>query len=115
MALGDSITAGMHNSFQLYFSLCSCFLIMIDSHPICYSPSLLFFCFITTVFLTSIYPFFIGFGLMGWKGGVEEFRGQSWAIGGDPNATTLFNFLKTYNSSLIGGSLGHHIVGMHSP
>lgn len=51
-----------------------------------------------------------GFGLMGLKGGAEEYRGQSWSIGGDSNATTFFNFLKTYNSSLIGGSLGHHLV-----
>jgi hypothetical protein len=49
---------------------------------------------------------------MGWEGGLDEYRGQSWCIGGDPNATTLFNFLKTYNSSIIGGSLGHHIIGM---
>ena len=49
---------------------------------------------------------------MGINGGADEFRGQSWSIGADPNAVTLFNFLKTYNSSLIGGSLGQHLVGL---
>ena len=49
--------------------------------------------------------------MMGWEGGADEFRGQSWSIGSDDNATTIFNFLKTYNSSLIGGSVGHHIIG----
>ena len=51
---------------------------------------------------------------MGRDGGVEEYRGQSWCIGGDPGAITLFNYLKYYNSSIIGGSLGHHIIGMPS-
>lgn len=51
-----------------------------------------------------------GFGLMGRKGLVEEYRGQSWSIGGDPNATTMFNFMKYYTPTVVGGSLGHHVV-----
>lgn len=51
-----------------------------------------------------------GFGLMGLDGGVEEYRGKSWSIGSDSNATTLFNFLKFYNPALIGGSKGSHVV-----
>jgi phospholipase B1 len=50
------------------------------------------------------------FGLMGLTGTIEEYRGQSWCIGADPNATTLFNFFKTFTPKLIGGSLGHHVV-----
>jgi len=47
---------------------------------------------------------------MGFKGLLNEFRGQSWCIGADPNATTMFNFMKTYNPNLIGGSLGYHVI-----
>lgn len=51
-----------------------------------------------------------GFGIMGNAGGVNEFRGKSWSIGCDPNATTVPNFLATYVPNIIGGSFGQHIV-----
>jgi phospholipase B1 len=51
-----------------------------------------------------------GFGIQGAKGGLNEFRGLSWDIGGDSNATTLANFLRYYNPSIQGFSLGSHIV-----
>eukprot|EP01111_Echinosteliopsis_oligospora_P007538 TRINITY_DN2273_c0_g1_i2.p1 TRINITY_DN2273_c0_g1~~TRINITY_DN2273_c0_g1_i2.p1 ORF type:complete len:222 (-),score=57.57 TRINITY_DN2273_c0_g1_i2:153-818(-) len=51
-----------------------------------------------------------GFGMMGRSGYLDEFRGQSWSIGGDENATTMANFLKTYNPNVVGMSLGHHFV-----
>jgi phospholipase B1 len=50
------------------------------------------------------------FGLYGAKDGIEEVRGQSWAIGADNNATSVFNFLKYYNPTIIGGSLRQHVV-----
>jgi len=49
-------------------------------------------------------------GLEGTYGGLEEYRGQSWAIGGDKDAVTLANFFKYYNSSVQGSSLSNHIV-----
>ena len=36
-------------------------------------------------------------------------QGQSWSIGMDKDAQTVANFLKFYNPSIIGGSLGSHI------
>lgn len=51
-----------------------------------------------------------GFGIEGAKGGLNEYRGLSWSIGGDNNATTLANFLQTYNPNLQGPSLGSHLV-----
>jgi len=50
------------------------------------------------------------FGLMGTGGELNEFRGQSWAIGADANATTIHNFLSTYVPDLQGGALGQHVV-----
>jgi len=50
------------------------------------------------------------FGLKGAYGGLEEYRGQSWSIGGDSDAVTLANFFKYYNSSVQGASLSNHIV-----
>jgi len=32
------------------------------------------------------------YGVMGNPGGLNEFRGKSWSIGGDDNATTIPNF-----------------------
>ncbi|KAG9112300.1 hypothetical protein FRC07_007937, partial [Ceratobasidium sp. 392] len=37
-----------------------------------------------------------------------EFRGVSYAGGGDPGAITVPNLLKHYNATLVGGSLGHN-------
>jgi phospholipase B1 len=51
-----------------------------------------------------------GFGIMGTQGDLNEFRGLSWAIGGDPNATTLATFLRYYTPNIQGASLGEHIV-----
>jgi len=51
-----------------------------------------------------------GFGIEGAKGLLSEFRGQSWAIGGDENATTLANFIKYFNPNVTGYSLGKHFV-----
>jgi hypothetical protein len=47
--------------------------------------------------LLCLYPLLTGFsafGLDGFKGVIKEFRGQSFAIGGDSDAVTLANFLK---------------------
>jgi len=41
---------------------------------------------------------------------MNEYRGLSYSIGGDKNATTLANFLKTYNPLLQGPSHGSHLV-----
>jgi len=51
-----------------------------------------------------------GFGIMGRQGALNEFRGLSWNIGGDPNATTIANFLKVFNPNLQGAAHGSHIV-----
>jgi phospholipase B1 len=51
-----------------------------------------------------------GFGLGGREGLFEEFRGQSWSIGGDPGAITLFNFFKHFNPNVVGASLGTHFA-----
>ena len=40
----------------------------------------------------------------------ESIQGLSWSIGGDPNATTIPGFLRTYTPDLIGASLGSHIL-----
>jgi hypothetical protein len=49
--------------------------------------------------------------LQGAKGLLNEYRGESWSIGGDNNATTLANFLKFFNPSIVGASVGAHIPG----
>ena len=41
-------------------------------------------------------------------------QGQSWSIGMDSNAPTVANFLKFYSSSIIGGSLRHHIGDVYT-
>lgn len=60
-----------------------------------------------------------GFALMGIDEGgsgilnisaITEYRGHSWAIGGDNGAVTMANFVKRYSSSLQGPSLGHHLA-----
>jgi len=50
------------------------------------------------------------FGLEGRSGGLDEFRGQSWSVGGDENAVTVANFIKYFNPSLVGYSTGKHLV-----
>ncbi|KAJ3322953.1 hypothetical protein HDV06_002612 [Boothiomyces sp. JEL0866] len=42
--------------------------------------------------------------------GYAEYRGKSWAMGGDPNAVTLPNFIKQFNPNLIGASVGQHFA-----
>jgi len=49
-----------------------------------------------------------GFGIQGRPGDLNEFRGLSYSIGGDPNATTLANFLKVFNPDIQGASRGSH-------
>jgi len=51
-----------------------------------------------------------GFGIEGAEGGINEYRGLSFSIGGDPNATTLANFLRYYSPDIQGFSLGSHEV-----
>ncbi|CDS07588.1 hypothetical protein LRAMOSA01537 [Lichtheimia ramosa] len=41
---------------------------------------------------------------------ITEFRGHSWAIGGDNGAVTMANFVKRYSSSLQGPSVGSHLA-----
>ncbi|KAI8368206.1 uncharacterized protein BYT42DRAFT_503695 [Radiomyces spectabilis] len=41
---------------------------------------------------------------------VTEFRGHSYAVGGDKGAVTVPNFLKHYSKSVKGASVGSHIV-----
>jgi len=50
------------------------------------------------------------FGVMGEAGGLNEFRGKSWCIGGDDNATTVPNFLSTYVPNLQGSAKGRHAL-----
>jgi len=51
-----------------------------------------------------------GFGIMGVAGWIDEYRGKSGAIGGDPGQITVANFFKHYNPYIIGFSLGNHLV-----
>ncbi|KAI8984085.1 hypothetical protein BDF20DRAFT_816392 [Mycotypha africana] len=41
---------------------------------------------------------------------MQEHRGQSPIMGGDDNANTLANFLKHYNSGIVGASVGSHLA-----
>ncbi len=41
--------------------------------------------------------------------GFIEYRSDSWSIGADPSATTLFNFFKTFNTNVQGGSTGNSL------
>lgn len=41
---------------------------------------------------------------------VSEYRGNSYAIGGDTGAITLANFVKKYNPNVKGASVLSHIV-----
>jgi len=51
-----------------------------------------------------------GFGIMGRAGLLNEYRGLSWSIGADKNATTLPNYVKRYNPNVVGGSVGSHLM-----
>ena len=51
-----------------------------------------------------------GFGMEGKRGGLHEYRGKSWSIGGDANATTLPNFLRQFSPNVSGYSLGRREV-----
>lgn len=51
-----------------------------------------------------------GFGIMGAEGDLNEFRGKSWAIGGDAGETTVPNFLRTYTPDLQGAAKGSHLL-----
>lgn len=37
---------------------------------------------------------------------MHEYRGRSWSIGGDANATTLPNYIKAFNPNVTGYSIG---------
>lgn len=41
---------------------------------------------------------------------ISEYRGNSYAIGGDTGAVTLANFIKKYNPSVQGASILSHLV-----
>lgn len=41
---------------------------------------------------------------------LTEFRGQSYAIGGDESAVTIANFVNHYNSSVKGAAQGSHVA-----
>ncbi|KAI9262382.1 hypothetical protein BDA99DRAFT_572299 [Phascolomyces articulosus] len=41
---------------------------------------------------------------------ITEYRGQSYAVGGDTNATTLPNLIKRYNPNIQGASIGEHFL-----
>jgi len=51
-----------------------------------------------------------GFGMDGLSGNFNEYRGQSWALGADNNATTVYNYFKQFSPQLQGGSVGKHEV-----
>ncbi|KAG0170908.1 hypothetical protein DFQ28_001416 [Apophysomyces sp. BC1034] len=58
-----------------------------------------------------------GFGAKGIRGSsilnvssLHEIRGVSYALGGDDDAITIPNFFKQYSPTLIGASVGEHIV-----
>jgi len=50
------------------------------------------------------------FGVMGNSGEDHEFRGKSWSIGGDENATTVPNFLATFVPNIQGAAKGSHVL-----
>lgn len=47
---------------------------------------------------------------------ISEYRGNSYAIGGDTNAVTLANFMKKYNPNVQGASVLSHLASIcHGP
>lgn len=74
--------------------------------------------FIKTVYANSIMA---GFAMMGvdYEGSgilnislLSEYRGNSYAIGGDTNAVTIANFMKKYNSKIQGASVLSHLASL---
>ncbi len=51
-----------------------------------------------------------GFGIKGTAGLLNEYRGRSWSIGGDPYQITLPNFIKYYQPSVTGYSTKYHFL-----
>jgi phospholipase B1 len=51
-----------------------------------------------------------GFGIKGTAGLLNEYRGRSWNIGGDPYQITLPNFIKYYQPSVTGYSTKYHFL-----
>ncbi|KAI9494814.1 hypothetical protein BDB00DRAFT_741753, partial [Zychaea mexicana] len=43
---------------------------------------------------------------------ITEYRGKSWAIGGDDGQVTVANLVKHYNSSLEGPAVGKHLLSL---
>lgn len=43
---------------------------------------------------------------------IQEHRGLSFAMGGDPHAASLANYLKQYNPRVVGASRGTHLVNL---
>jgi phospholipase B1 len=41
---------------------------------------------------------------------ISEYRGNSYAIGGDTNSVTIANFMKKYNPNVKGASVLSHLV-----
>jgi phospholipase B1 len=50
------------------------------------------------------------FGVMGREGWLDEFRGQSAPIGGDPDAITAAAFLRWFNPNVQGLAVGYHFL-----
>ncbi|KAI8576220.1 hypothetical protein K450DRAFT_214495 [Umbelopsis ramanniana AG] len=57
-----------------------------------------------------------GFGIGGIQGqflsdnSLQEYRGSSFSIGGDPNATTVANMVRYYSTNLVGPSVGTNLI-----
>ena len=51
-----------------------------------------------------------GFGIRGTAGLLNEYRGRSWSIGGDPHQITLPNLIRYYQPAITGYSTKHHFV-----
>lgn len=92
MAMGDSITAGMRTLivYLLSFQSCKNYLFFWQSTHI--QSQLAFAAHDTDLF-----------------NGFIECRSDSWSIGADPTANTLFNFFKHFNSNTQGGAIGNSL------
>lgn len=61
--------------------------------------------------LIDVYLIVAAFGLEGRGGGLFEYRGQSYSVGGDEGAVTLPNMLSYFSGEpMQGASLGSHFV-----
>lgn len=47
------------------------------------------------------------------EGGLWEYRDESWSVGGGPNKTTLFNYVKAFSPSVAGASTVDHFPELH--